>query len=487
VELADAPLDATEFAQERRAGRLVLDGAVPQRPGEQFLPRRVVGDRVGATLRGELEAVLHRAQQPVGGLERRGVLLGDVAPVGERRERRQGAGVAQRWVDAAVHDLQELDAELDVAQPTRAELDLPGAVADDLGLALDAALHPLDLGHDPGVEFLGVDEDRRLVQQPLSEREVPGDRAGLQECLELPGLGPPFPVGDERLDGPGQGAVPALGAQGRVDLVDPPHRGRGVQDPQELLEDLPCLLRGGDLVAAGRLVHEHDVDVRHVVELAPAELAHPDHRDVAGRVVPGNQPVDGGQGTAQHPFRERGQLGRHLDHVDDAGEVASRDVGRRPTADRGHGRAPLLRRPAGRVEERLFDRGSGRLDGHGVEGAQRLHGVAVPRQEIAQRPGRAGHGDDPAEPVLGIAHGREHVGLIGAEAGQHLQGGDRIGRLRHRRQQITDGGRRIVRVARDQAGADELGQGLVGIQPGADQRAPPPLVGGAGRGHSVAR
>ena len=69
----------------------------------------------------QLDAVLEAAQVPVGAVEDGGVVAPDVAAAGERgqglerRRRRAATGVA-----APVHELEQLHAELDVAQAARA-------------------------------------------------------------------------------------------------------------------------------------------------------------------------------------------------------------------------------------------------------------------------------------------------------------------------------------------------------------------------------
>ena len=61
------------------------------------------------------------------------VLAADVAALGQPGQRAQRRALAQRRVGPAVDELEELDGELDVAQPARAELDLPlGLVGRDV-------------------------------------------------------------------------------------------------------------------------------------------------------------------------------------------------------------------------------------------------------------------------------------------------------------------------------------------------------------------
>ena len=72
----------------------------------------------------KLDAVLHGPQETVGAVELRGVRSPDVAMRRELLQREQGRRAADEDVAASVHQLKQLDRELDVAQPTPAELEL---------------------------------------------------------------------------------------------------------------------------------------------------------------------------------------------------------------------------------------------------------------------------------------------------------------------------------------------------------------------------
>ena len=101
-------------------------GAVAQGPGQPAQPGHVVVGRqqVGAAQAVQLQPVLDGPQPAVRLREVAGVLAADVALLGERRQRRQRAAAAHRRVGAAVHELEQLHGELDVAQAALAELDL---------------------------------------------------------------------------------------------------------------------------------------------------------------------------------------------------------------------------------------------------------------------------------------------------------------------------------------------------------------------------
>ena len=115
------------------------------------------------------------------------------------------------------------------------------------------------------------------------------------------------------------------------------------------------------------VVDEEHVDVARVVELTPAELSHPDHRE-RERVGMPRLPGDGERGLEAH-LRERGQLPPHRREVGGAEQVAGGDaqelaslpptkspfVGGFDVAPRARG----TRRRSAPVEARR-DRGAGR-------------------------------------------------------------------------------------------------------------------------------
>ena len=78
------------------------------------------GQQVGAAQAVQLQPVLDGAQPAVGLGEVARVLAADVAARRELLERDQRRAAADAVVGAAVHELQQLHGELDVAQPARA-------------------------------------------------------------------------------------------------------------------------------------------------------------------------------------------------------------------------------------------------------------------------------------------------------------------------------------------------------------------------------
>ncbi|GAA4958344.1 hypothetical protein GCM10023238_26400 [Streptomyces heliomycini] len=193
----------------------------------------VLGDEVGAAQPVELDAVLHGAQEAVGVVELGGVRAADVAAGGEGLQRVEGGAAAQRGVGAAVHQLEQLHRELDVPQAPGAQFQLPV----DLGggnVLHHPAAHLLHVGDE--VLPLGGLPHQRLEGGDvlLAERPVAGDRAGLEQRLELPGLGPALVVGEVGGEGAHERPVAALGAQIGVDGPDGALDGGLGADPHQV-------------------------------------------------------------------------------------------------------------------------------------------------------------------------------------------------------------------------------------------------------------
>src|SRR3954454_16158266 len=77
----------------------------------------------------ELDAVLEGAQELVGSVQGVAVLPSDVPAGGEDVERLERAGVAEMLIGAPVHQLEQLDGELDIAKATGSQLELAVGLA----------------------------------------------------------------------------------------------------------------------------------------------------------------------------------------------------------------------------------------------------------------------------------------------------------------------------------------------------------------------
>ncbi len=276
---------------------------------------------MGATQPLQLQAVLEEAQEAVGRREVRPVVAADVAAVRQRPQRVERRTRAQCLVGAPVHELEQLHRELDVAQAARSELELPGPLV-GADVLLDAPPHGLHVADEVRPARGAPHHRRDGLGVRLAQLRVARDGPGLEQRLELPGLGPPLVVGDVAVEGAHERALTALGAQVGV------HLEAGLaQDPHH-----PACEPGGGGV--GGLRDEHDVDVADVVQLVAAALAHGDDREPAriAALVVGELGDGDGQRRPQRGGGEVRQPGRDVLDVQhrqlglgDGGEVGGRE------------------------------------------------------------------------------------------------------------------------------------------------------------------
>ena len=186
--------------------------------------------------------------------------------LGEGDQCGQRGDLAHVGVALSVHQLQQLDRELDIAQAAGAELELHVQLVggDIVGDPLAHPLHRVD-------EVLPRRARPHLRRHRLhvlpTELEIPSERACLQQRLELPTLGPPLVVRDVRLEGAHERPVLALRSQVRVDLPQAGLGGQIVDAAHRLHRQLRCdrhgpvVREGGLTVEPTRLAHEDDVNV----------------------------------------------------------------------------------------------------------------------------------------------------------------------------------------------------------------------------------
>ena len=230
------------------------------------------GQHVGPLEALQLQPMLEQPQKLVRGGEVGGIVATDVAAGTERGQRVDGGGDVQRGIGAAVDELKKLHRELDVAQTSGAQLDLPLPHV-RRNQFLDPTAHRLHLG-DEILTLTGVPDHRHQgVGIGPAEFGVAHRGPGLEQGLEFPRLGPPLVVGDVRVQGADQRTRFALRTKGGVNF-------------EERLRGEPHHLAGypGDQWV-GVLPHEYDIHIADVVQFAGTALAHRDDRQPRRRLV----------------------------------------------------------------------------------------------------------------------------------------------------------------------------------------------------------
>ena len=422
------------------------------RPAQPAKYGGILGQGVGPAEAVQLEQVLGAAQEPVGGAQFVRVGAADVPASGQRGQRGQGRGRAQRLVGAAVDQLQELDGELNVPQAAGAELQLAAGLPGGQRL-----LHPA--AHGLGVldEVLAArrlpDQRGERVRIGLAEGHVAGHRPGLEQRLELPGLGPALVVGPVAGQGTHERALAAFGPQVRVDGEDAALGGGPGADPDQARGQAAGGGQRRGLVPGarprsgpGRLGDEDHVDVAGVVQLARAAFAHGHHRQPARRGPRGQLGAGHGQRRLQDRAGDVSQLLDHLLHADHRGRVACGQVQQAAPVRRGQRRDRLVGFAAGyrlgqprvgpdRLQHLLAQLGR---PGAADVAAQDLGVFGVPGQVVGQAGADAQDGSQPVAELGFVAQGLAQAGRVGRGAeqpGQPGQGQVGIGRAGQRGQQ----------------------------------------------------
>ena len=226
------------------------------------------------------------------------------------------------------------------------------------------------------------DQRAEGVRVGLAERHVARHRPGLEQRLELPGLGPALVVGQVAGQRADQRSGPALGPQVRVDREDAAFRGGPRAHPdQPGGEAAGGGQRRGLVLVLDRFGHEDHVDVAGVVELAAAALAHGHDGQAGGGGGRGQLGPRHGERRLQDRGRDVGQFLAHLVHGRGAGQVPRGQV-QQPRAGRPRPAPPWAPRP--RRPARPGRRGSRRRHAAGLPAVRpQLGGSTAPRRSSA--------------------------------------------------------------------------------------------------------
>ena len=217
--IEEADVDVAHFALDRLPLAPHLLTGVREAAGSGEDPKilRPGGHEVRPAEVSQLNAMLEEPQHPVVAREGRSLGPADVPLGDERVERIERSALADPVIREPVHELEQLHREFDVADAAGSELELVRHVR-RRNVLRDALAHPLDAVDEVLACRAGPDLRLDRAHIGLAERGIPGDRARLQQGLELPALRPAVVVRQVRVERAHQGALLALRTKVRVDL-----------------------------------------------------------------------------------------------------------------------------------------------------------------------------------------------------------------------------------------------------------------------------
>ena len=226
--------------------------------------------------------------------------------------------------------LLDLDEELDLADAAAPALEIV-ARADLRALCemvADARRNLPYLIDDAEIERAPPDKWLDRVEKALAQREVAGAGAGADEGGAFPGQRGRFIMRDRGMNRQCDRSHLRRRTQPQIDPLDIAVLGPLLQQLDQTPADPHCrfpgLIAGAPRQSLG-IEQQQQVDIRRIIELAAAELAHGDDRKALWLGI-GNAFSDRcGDGPVDRRIGEAGQQPRHCFERELSGEIAKRD------------------------------------------------------------------------------------------------------------------------------------------------------------------
>ena len=200
----------------------------PVRPQKSASPGQcpefiiLVRQVMGLPLLNDLDAMLHRAKEPVRFRQPRMVVCTDKACILQSSERLQGVLLAEDRIFSRVHQLQSLYEKFDLSNPAPAQLDVALPFHSPGKGRIDLLFHRHHVFDQVVVQVLPVNERLQHRQQVLPKLQRTGYRACFQHGGPFPRLAPVFIVGFRRPDRNGQFAAFPFRAEPQIDAKNEP-------------------------------------------------------------------------------------------------------------------------------------------------------------------------------------------------------------------------------------------------------------------------
>ena len=260
----------------------------PHQVGNAQQPLVVLGQELCLLVIQHLDTVFDAPQENVGGMQFVPGILLDPGRLQQAFQHVERAAATQVRIAATSDELLGLDEELDLADPSPAQFHI---VPGDRNLAValvhvDLALDRLDVGDGRKVQILAPDEGDDLVQEGLAGRDVAGTGARLDQRGPFPVLTERLVIGQCGRHGHGERRGARIRTQAQVGAEDIALGGPLLHDlhkPARHAHEFDRRFRGRGDWRHRRIVEHDQVDVRGVIELHRAMLAHGENDETAVR------------------------------------------------------------------------------------------------------------------------------------------------------------------------------------------------------------
>jgi len=229
---------------------------------------------VGLLLGVDLQTMLDAPKKPIRFVQFYDFIGRKKVQLMKRSQRFQHARFLQEGVARPVNELKRLHGKFDLANATRAKLDVAAEILLSHDIAFDASLDAGNLVEQIGRRTTRINERLMLPQEFVSKLAAAADSAGLDQCQPLPGFAKAAVVMLHTFQRASQRAGRAFGAEAKIDAKKRTfgitHRKRFENFFPKPVKELVIGKARRDL--ALMTVEKDKIDIGAVIQLAAAEL-----------------------------------------------------------------------------------------------------------------------------------------------------------------------------------------------------------------------